>query len=551
MTAPKHNLTTRLAGAAVIVLLAAIAYIPALSGQFVWDDNSWTTDIPQLVGNLAGLEKMWFQATALQQYYPLTGTTFWIDHQLWGFNTLPYHVENILLHITSALLFWALLRRLEVPGAWLAGAIFAVHPVMVESVAWITERKNVLSMVLFLSSILAYGRFTRFWKEDESQEKRDWLFWLLALALFMAALLAKATAFCLPAVLLLLCWWKRGKIAWKRDLLPTLPFFLVSIVFCHRTSLLETTHVGATGPEWQISFSARCLIAGRVVWFYVGKLLWPTQLCFLYPRWILNPASWHQWLFPIGVILVLATLWILRPRTGRGPLTAFLYFVGTLFPALGFMNAYFMRFSFVCDHWVYLSSLGLFALAAALITTKIRSTQTLYGIAALLLCTYAILTWKQCAIYSNLETLWRDTLAKNPNAWMADYNLGYLLQTRGDLAESKTLYERALQSNPNCDEADNNLAWLLATLSLPDGGDPPRAVTLAQSACRATDFIDPNRLDTLAVAYASAGRFDDAIATTQTAINLAQQAGQTDFIKRMEARLTLYREGHPYSPAGS
>jgi hypothetical protein len=537
----------RACGAAIIISLAALAYQPAMHGQFVWDDDSWTTQIPQLMQGLSGLEKMWFQITALQQYYPLTGTSFWIDHQLWGLNTFPYHVENLLLHITSALLFWHLLKKLEVPGAWLAGAIFAVHPVMVESVAWITERKNTLSMVLFLCSLLTYGHFTHFWKDNDKTRRNGWV-WGLAILLFVLALTAKATAFCLPAVLLLLCWWKKGKIDWKRDVLPTLPLFAISIGYCRITSSLETNHIGASGPEWDISFPARCLIAGRVIWFYTAKLLWPSQLCFVYPRWHLNVWSWRQWMLPASVVGIVVALWHYRTRIGRGPLTAVLFFIGTLFPALGFMNAYFMRFSFVCDHWMYLSTLGMIALAAALIA-RIQSQAVVYACAAILLGICATLTWRQCHIYSDKETLWRDTLAKNPDAWLAQYNLGYLLQTDGNIAGAKQLYERTLQINPNCDEAQNNLAWLLATLAPADGRDPARAVTLAQKSCESTDNRDPNRLDTLAVAYAADGRFDDAVATTQLAIVLAEQTGQMELIRHMQARLMLYREGHAYNPS--
>ena len=149
--------------ALVLALVTFVAYLPALSGNFVWDDDSWTTGIPQLLRDLSGLRSIWCQPTALQQYYPLTATTFWLDYHLWGFWTLPYHVENVLLHVLAALLFWRLLSRLEVPGAWLAAAIFAVHPVMVESAAWITERKNVLSLVLYLSALMVYRRWASFW----------------------------------------------------------------------------------------------------------------------------------------------------------------------------------------------------------------------------------------------------------------------------------------------------------------------------------------------------------------------------------------------------
>jgi protein O-mannosyl-transferase len=545
----RETKTLRMAGAAAIVLLTALAYVPAMSGKFVWDDNSWTTGVQPLLQDGAGLWRMWIRPISLQQYYPLAGTTFWIDYHLWGFNPIPYHIENLSLHIVSALLFWELLRRLKVPGAWLAAAIFAVHPVMVESVAWITERKNVLSMVLFLSSLLAYGRFSGYWNESET--KQNWWAWGLALVLFCAALLAKATAFSLPAVLLLICWWKRGTIRFKRDVLPTLPFFFISVGFCLGTSWLEKNHVGAKGPDWQISFPARCLIAGRAIWFYFGKLLWPSQLCFIYPRWHLNTGSWRQWMFPISVLAILLTLWQLRHRIGRGPLTACLFFIGTLFPALGFMNAYFMKFSFVCDHWTYLSSLGIFALVGGLVAVGAKHWRlgaAERGFCAVVLCVLAILTWRQCGMYADVDTLWRETIARNPDAWMARFNLGSRLQAAGQFAEAKEQYERTLQIRPDCLEAQNNLAWLLATVPPADGGDPVRAVALAESACELSDHRDANSLDTLAVAYASDGRFSDAITTGQEAITVARATQPPELIERMEARLQLYRDGRPYLP---
>src|SRR5580658_5069125 len=188
----------RVLGALVIVGATALAYVPAVAGKFVWDDSSWTTGIRPLLRDGSGLRRMWFDPAALQQYYPLSGTTFWIDYHLWGFNPVPYHIENLLLHVVSALLFWALLRRLNVPGAWLAGAIFAVHPLMVESVAWITERKNVLSLPFYLGSILAYDRFTRLGDaagDAPAGLGRNWGAYVGAFVLFAAALLAKATAF--------------------------------------------------------------------------------------------------------------------------------------------------------------------------------------------------------------------------------------------------------------------------------------------------------------------------------------------------------------------
>ena len=268
----------------------------------------------------------------------------------------------------------------------------------------------------------------------------------------MAALLAKATAFSLPAVILLIGWWKRGRIRWRADVLPTLPFFAVAIGLCLGTAWLEKNHVGAKGPEWVISFPERCLIAGRALWFYTGKLLWPANLCFIYPRWQLNAGSWWQWLYPVTAVGTLLALWLARGRIGRGPAAAALFFVGTLFPVLGFMNAYFMRYSFVCDHWVYLSSLGLIALAAGLVARAaehLRIRAVLYGFAAVVLPVLAILTWRQCGIYADIETLWRDTLAKNPGAWLAHNNLGIVLWDEGKIQEAVEHCNEALRSSPD------------------------------------------------------------------------------------------------------
>ncbi|MGA2241790.1 MAG: tetratricopeptide repeat protein [Verrucomicrobiota bacterium] len=550
-------------GAALLILLTVTAYLPVLSGKFVWDDDSWTTSISGLLSDFSGLRLMWCQPTALQQYYPFTGTTFWLDYQLWDFRTLPYHLENVLLHASAALLFWHLLRRLQVPGAWLAGTIFALHPVMVESAGWITERKNVLSLALYLGALLAYLRYAQGVTGDKCQVTRTdsilsrvtchvSLFYGLAFILFTAALLSKTTAFSLPAVLLLICWWKSGRIQWRADVLPTLPFFGVAVGLCLVTAWLEKNHVGAKGPEWAISFPERCLIAGRALWFYAGKLFWPANLCFVYPRWQLNCSSWWQWLYPVSAVGTLLMLWLERGRIGRGPAAAAFFFVGTLFPVLGFMNAYFMRFSFVCDHWVYLPSLGLIALAAALVVQAaehLRIRTALCGFIAVALPVLVFLTWRQCGMYADIETLWRNTLARNPGAWMAHYNLGHMLQTSGNLTEAKEHYEQTLYLNPDCDEAQNNLAWLLGTLAPAEGGDPVRAVTLAQRACKLTGNSDANCLDTLAVAYAAAGRFNDAVATTQKAIPLARSGGQAELVQKMEARLELYRGGHAYHPS--
>jgi protein O-mannosyl-transferase len=523
----KNMWMLRSAGAAAIILLAAIAYFPAIRGQFIWDDDSWTTNISDLLKSWSGLRAIWFKPTALQQYYPLAGTSFWIDYHLWGFWPAPYHVENIILHTISALMFWGLLRQLRVPGAWLAGAIFAVHPIMVESVAWITERKNVLSMVFYLSALLAYGRFTGFWREeDNSTSPRRWGAYALAFFLFICALLTKTTAFSFPAVILLISWWKRGRIRLSADINPIGPFFVVSIGFCAVTSYLEKHHVGAKGPEWDISFPQRCLIAGHVFWFYIGKLLWPAQLCFVYPRWKLDIHSWRQWIYPIAAVGTLLTLWLARQRIGRGPIAAALFYVGTLFPALGFMNAYYMRYSFVCDHWSYLSSLSLIALAAALVarwSTQLRAPALLYGFMAIVPAGLAILTWRQCGIYSDLETLWNDTLAKDPDAWLADNNLGMILRDRGQIADAIALYEHGIAINPNFPEVHNNLGVALRHIH-----QTQAAIEQFEIALRLRpDYT--NARNNLGNAFRALGRFPQAIAQYDEALRQDPQSAEAHF----------------------
>jgi tetratricopeptide (TPR) repeat protein len=506
---------TRLLGLSLMAVAFA-AYWPALQGAFIWDDDSWTTKILHLLRNARGLYLIWFDPTALQQYYPLSGTTFWLDYHFWKLWALPYHVENVVLHLIAVLLFWRLLQKLQVPGAWLAAGIFALHPAMVESVAWITERKNVLSMVFFLGALLAYGRFNSSWKTNNNSPRR-WGAYALAFVLLLAALLAKTTTFSFPAVILLIGWWKNGRIRWRAEVLPALPFFAVAIGLSLATAWLEKNHVGATGWEWNIPFPERCLIAGRAFWFYLGKLLCPANLCFIYPRWQLDAGSLGQWLYPAAALATLGVLWVARKKIGRGPATAAFFFVGTLFPVLGFMDAYGMRYSFVWDHWVYLSSLGIFALGAALITHLagyLKKPAALFGFAAVLLPVLAILTWKQSAMYSDLETLWQTTIAKSPTAFLAYNNLGYILMEKGRVDDAIPYFNKSLEINPNFNEPHNNLGDALLRM-----GQTNEAVMHFQ---KAVD-LDPTSAASyynLGDAWLEMGRANEAITQFQKALEL-------------------------------
>ena len=513
----KNAWKSTVVSAALIVLVTVVAYLPVMRGGFIWDDDSWTTGISALLRGVSGLRTMWCQPTALQQYYPLSGTTFWLDYHLWGFWTLPYHVENVLLHAVSAVLFWQLLRRLETPGAWLAGAVFALHPVMVESAGWITERKNVLSLVFYLGALLAYGRFNSFWKEDNAPRAQHRGAYGLALLLCLCALLAKTTAFSLPAVIVLIGWWKRGRVRWREDVLPTLPMFVLAIGFCLVTAWLEKTHVHAQGPDFALTFPQRCLIAGRVPWFYIGKLLWPVNLCFVYPRWQPDAGSWQQWLYPAATVGMLVALWLARRRIGRGPVTAAFFYVGTLLPLLGFFNAYGMRYSFVWNHWVYLPSLGLIALAAALTARAAvvrRAPRAVYGVVAVVLVALGALTWQQAHSYRDVETLWRDTLAKNPRCWMAHNNLGLVLVSLGRVPEAIAHYEQALRIRPDLAEVQCYLG-----IALMYSGRIPEAIEHFDQALRINPDLTDAHLN-LGIALMRSDRIPEAMAHLQQALRL-------------------------------
>ena len=505
--------------ALLLVTGTFVAYLPAWHGQFLWDDDSWTTLIDDLRQSGPGLRRMWLDPRALQQYYPLSGTTFWLDYHLWGDRTLPYHLENIALHAAGALLFWRLLVRLRVRGAGLAAAAFALHPMMVESVAWITERKNVLSLCFYLAGLLCYARFAGDWGGAAvagSPPGRRGGWYAAALACFLAALTAKVTAFSLPAVVLLLGWWKRGRLRWRTDVLPTLPFFALSVGFALTVFSLERNHAGARGEAFALAPAQRFLLAGRVLWFYAGKLLWPASQCFIYPRWQLEVGSFLPWLYPVTALAGLAAAYLARGRIGRGPATALFFYAGTLFPVLGFFDGYYMLYSYVWDHLAYLSSLGIIALVAAALVHgahRLRCPWLPWLGGALILPLLAALTGRQSATYQDVLTLYRATIRQNPAAWLAYGNLGSALVARGQMEEGIAMYQRALALRPANPEARNNLANAYARTGRPD-----EAVTQYQAALD----IDPGMTGihaNYAAVLAQMGRLDDAIVQYRLAAN--------------------------------
>ena len=453
----------------LLVALTLLCYAPSLRNGFIWDDDRYVSENPAL-RSVRGLARIWAKLGTTPQYYPLTFTTFWIDYQLWGLSAPGYHAVNVVLHAACAVMLWRLLLRLAVPGAWLAAAIFALHPVEVESVGWITERKNVLSLACALASLLCYLRFAP--PEESSypasSDRTRWRFYDLSFAFFVAALLSKSVTASLPAVLLVTYWWKRGEIGWQ-DVQPLLRFFIAGIALGLMTTWYEKHYVGAEGDEWSFTLLDRCLIAGRAMWFYAGKLAWPHPLIFFYPHWDVESADWRQYLYPLAAAGLVLGAWLARRRIGRAPLAALLIFGGVLLPALGFLNVYPFRYSYVADHFQYHASIGLIVLAAAaLVTLAERCGMTVSRavtvLAVVVLAPLALITFGRQSVYRDPIALYTDTIEQNPSCWMAYNNLGNALAATGRAGEAVPYYEQTLRMKPEFVETYNNLAVALAGL---------------------------------------------------------------------------------------
>jgi len=497
----------------VIFAVAVLIYIRCLGGGVLWNDPDYLTT-PAL-SSLHGLWRIWFEVGATQQYYPLLHSAFWVEHRLWGDAMPGYHLINVLLHAGVASLLGLVMRRLAIPGAFFAALVFAVHPVFAESVAWITEQKNTLSGVFFLASALTYLHF--------DQKRTPWLY-AGALVLFVCAVLSKTVTAPLPAALLVILWWQRGSLSWKKDVLPLLPWFAIGAAAGLFSAWVERTYIGAFGAPFALSFGQRALIAGRVIWFYLGKLLWPANLIFIYPRWEVSSGVWWQYLFPLGVLGLLVALWRLR-RVSRAPLAALLLFAGLLFPILGFFNVYAFVYSFVADHFLYLAAMPIIGLVAAVwdpnleaaicrFRTRQDDASTFKAVLAVLVIgVLGLLTWRQSGMYTDQETFYRTIIGRNPMSWMAYNNLGDLLYAAGRNDEALVQYQKALLLNPNS-QAHYNVGIVLAA-----EGRAAEAVAQYDEALRLKPD-DPNIFYNRAVAEGRLGLLPGAVADYEAALRL-------------------------------
>jgi protein O-mannosyl-transferase len=539
-----------------LILVTLAAYQPAWHGGPLWDDDAHLT--PAALQSPGGLRRIWTEVNATPQYYPVVHSTFWLFHKAWGDDPFGYHLANILLHACSAFLVGLILMRLGVRGAVLAAVIFALHPVHVESVAWMTELKNTLSGVFYLLAILAYLRF------DTTREKS---LYGLALGLFGLALLSKSVTATLPAAVLVIVWWQRGRIDLKRDVMPLVPFFVIGAVSGLATVWIEQVVIGAHGAEYDYNIFERCLIAGRAIWFYLVKLVWPSNLTFIYPRWDISLSDWRQFLYPAGLVAVLAIFWLLRSRS-RAPLAALVFFIVTLGPAIGFVNVYPFRYSFVADHFQYLASIGPIALVAGAARgwgwaanrdskrpNRIREKLTLIATIAAIGLPLGVLTWRQSHLYVDGRTIYRATIERNPSCWMAYNNLGELKLNGapGELDEAIALFNQALQLKPDLPEAHNNLgfAWQKLGRFEEAVAEHERALALQR------DYVEAHY--NLGIEYQALGRIDEATKHYRAALqinpaydkaryNLGMMLQQTGAVEEAAPLLAEGVRGNPSMP---
>jgi len=516
--------------AVVVAAVTIFAYRPAWHGGFLWDDDDYIIN-NELLTAPHGWQRIWFSLDSPSQYFPLTYSTFRIEHALWGLNTTGYHWVNLLLHVGNALLVWAVLARLGVPGAWMAAAIFALHPVQVESVAWITERKNVLMGFFFLLTLVAWIAFV------DKRTRRPWIFYCLALILYVLALSAKTTACTLPAALFLILWLQKKPITMRR-LMQIVPFVVLGVGMGLLAVWWERYHQGTNRAVFTfLSPVDRILVASRAVWFYLSKIFWPSNLTFIYPRWNISPADLLDYIWLLAGIAACVAIYFLRRYFGRSVEVAAAFFVATLSPVLGFIMLFTFRYTFVADHYQYLACIGPVALASAgIVSLSDKFTQyraVIVSAALLIVACLGTLTWRQAATYTDIETLWRTTLAKNPECWMAHTNIGLVLFHKGQIDDAIAHYRSALQMQPDWWDAEYNLGTALVAK-----GQVDEAILHCEKAV-AMRPTDPDAQVSLANLLLQKGRIDEAIAHYQKAIAVRPD----DFLARYGLGNALLEKG--------
>ncbi|HTV47425.1 MAG TPA: tetratricopeptide repeat protein [Phycisphaerae bacterium] len=533
-----------LIAAAGLLLLCAIVYWPLLRAGYIWDDDGWLTNNP-FIRDWSGLWYIWFFPRASIQYYPLVFTAFLLQFKLWGLNSVGYHLVNIILQAINSILLWRVFRSLGLKSAWVAAAIWAIHPIQVETVGWVAEQKNLLSAALGFSAALLWIKWTGLgmtgkmpvplnMSQNPGQGRgyvkinRHWKLLLPATILFVLALLAKTDICTLPAALLLVAWWKRGRVTLV-EVLSVIPWFLFGALLACMTIYIEHGTAGAHGETFNFSLSQRIIIAGKDLWFYPLKLLWPHPLLAVYPRWDVEHIAPIDWLFPISALMVSIILWLLRKRIGRGPLTAVAYYKIMLFPVLGFVSFYTMEYTFVADHYQYLACIGIIALlveSATLLLPELsdRMTNTLFKNAAAsasrtwnagplaivsiaVLMPLGIMNNVQSQLYHPPVNIWRHVLDYDPNSWVALEQLGAWEAAHEQPDAALATISRAIEAGGGADVyVTKNMADLLISVK----HDYHDAIDYLIKSLRA-DPYQPDAISELAFCYEQSGDMEKAI----------------------------------------
>jgi protein O-mannosyl-transferase len=490
-----------------LISVTMFAYLPVFRAGFVWDDDASLTNY-SLIKASHGLFLFWF-STVPADYWPVTATTLWMEWRIWGINPLGYHVTNLILHVSEALLLWATLRRLRVPGAYLAALIFAVHPVNVESVAWIAQRKNLMAMLFFLLSInffLKTDLWTASYREKRRRSGPGRWYWLSLLALTLG-MLSKGSVAMLPVVLVGLML-SRNQSFW-RSVVSTSPFFLIAGVFALVDIWFQAHHLSQTVRH--AGLLERFLGAGAIVWFYLSKALLPIDLNFAYPLWRIRPETVRWWLPLVGAGVLTFVLWHLRNTRLRPILFAWGFFCVCLVPVMGFTDVYFMKYSLVADHYQHIAIIGIISLVAAAwrswnLTDCDSASGSLSLIAAVAIVgLLATLTWRQCEKFKDPETLYRSVLDKNPASTLASGNLGEVLSHEKRYTEAIAILRTTIDKDPNLPEVHADLGNALEAI-----GDPADAAIEYSTALRLSPTIGGVHY-LLGESFIKAGRLDEAV----------------------------------------
>ena len=418
-----------------LAMLAFAIFWPCLDGGLIWDDTQFITE-NELNRDPLGLWKIWCSFNAAD-YWPLTYTAFWAEWRLFGEAPRGYHIVNVLLHAITGLLVWGVLEQLSIRHALITALIFLAHPLNVECVAWIAQQKSLLATALMFASALAY--LHRDSGSNDVREGRSAAWYAVALCLFVAALAAKTSVVTFPLALLGYEWLWRG--AERRRLLATLPFFAVAFLFGLLTVLCNLHH--DTSSVHSHGLAERLVRSSWALWFYLWKAVWPLDLCFVYPKWRVDPWALTSWLPAVLLLGILAAAWHWRGSWGRPVLAGLGWFLLLILPASGLIDIYFLSFSPVADHYAYQSLPGLLALvvsAAAWAIDRLAAIGVRYSsnsvivslIAVPLIAGLAWLSRDMSRCYLDEKTIWRDTIAKNLDCEVAYNNLGVLYRKEED-----------------------------------------------------------------------------------------------------------------------